>query len=157
MNWKRWRSGSMKRMISLMAWWQKLKNVSMWNDTRRRRELSTYIRQDADASRLDNTQSKLQLLYSKQGRAQQFATQAARDKFLNDEIKSLRSHERSQQKREEDLRQDVDGAKTQLGEVVERSEEQSRTEGEQRDNLRSLGTEVSKLKAAVDGMQEQRK
>ena len=108
-------------------------------------------------TRLDTTQSNLQVLYSKQGRAQQFTTQVARDRYLNDEIKSLRGHETTQQKRVQDLGEDVAGAKVQLSEVVDRAEEQSRTEEERRENLRKMGQEISDLKHTVDGQQEQRK
>lgn len=97
------------------------------------------------------------MLYSKQGRAQQFTTQAARDRFLNAEIKSLRAHGRIQQTRVVDLRSDVEGARNQLTEVVERAQVHSRTEVERRENLRRMGQEVSDLKATVDRMQEQRK
>ena len=107
--------------------------------------------------RLSTTQSKLNVLYSKQGRSQQFATQAARDRYLNDEIKALRAHEKAQLKRVEGWRNDVEGAKTQLVGVVARSEEHKQNEEERRENLRRMGQEVSELKAAVDGMQEQRK
>jgi structural maintenance of chromosome 3 (chondroitin sulfate proteoglycan 6) len=107
--------------------------------------------------RLDTTQSKLQVLYAKQGRAQQFSTQAARDKYLNDEIKALKVHEKTQQKRVEDLKKDVEGAKTQLAEVAARSAAHTKSEEERRETVRKMGEEVSELKATVDGMQEQRK
>ncbi len=55
------------------------------------------------------------------------------------------------------MQDDVEGAKNQLLEVVERADAQTRSEEERRDNLRRMGQEASELKAAVDGMQEQRK
>lgn len=97
------------------------------------------------------------MLYAKQGRSQQFATQAARDKFLKDEIRSLETFEKTQQKRVEDLRNDVEMAKEQLQDVVQRSEAQEKGEVEKRDNLRRMGEEVVDLKKKVDQMQEQRK
>lgn len=111
----------------------------------------------ADWHSLDTTQTKLQVLYAKQGRSQQFATQAARDKFLKDEIKSLETFEKTQRKHVEDLRNDVEMAKKQLQDVVQRSEAQEKGEVEKRDNLRRMGEEVVELKKKVDQMQEQRK
>lgn len=99
----------------------------------------------------------MQVLYAKQGRSRQFTTQAARDKYLHDEIKSLKGYEKTQQKRVEDLQKDVEGAKTQLEEVLIRSKQQASEDGERRENLRAMGEEVTKLKAEVDAMQEQRK
>lgn len=97
------------------------------------------------------------MLYAKQGRSRQFSTQAARDKYLNDEIKSLKGYEKTQQKRVEDLQKDVEGAKSQLEEVMTRSRQQAREDTDRRENLRSMGEEVTKFKAEVDAMQEQRK
>lgn len=107
--------------------------------------------------RLESTQSRLSVLYAKQGRAQQFTTQAARDKYLNDEIKSLQAYEKTQQKRIDDLSKDVDGATEHLAEVMIRSEEQSQNQDEQRSRLRKMGEEVTELRTKVDGMQEERK
>ncbi|WVQ96685.1 hypothetical protein IAU59_003791 [Kwoniella sp. CBS 9459] len=106
---------------------------------------------------LEATQSKLAVLFAKQGRAQQFTTQAARDKYLRDEIKSLQAYEKDQQKRVDSLQKDVENAKDQLTEVVARSEEQARSEGERRDNLRKMAEEITTLRTNLDGMQEQRK
>lgn len=107
--------------------------------------------------RLDATRSSLNVLLDKQGRAQQFRTQAERDAYLTSEVKSLKSYEKTQQKRIDDLRNEVDGAKTQLAEIVARSAEYLRNEEERREKLKHLSEEVSELKSNVDGMQEQRK
>ncbi|KAK4689553.1 structural maintenance of chromosome 3 (chondroitin sulfate proteoglycan 6), partial [Tremellales sp. Uapishka_1] len=121
-------------------------------------ELEAWVAEEKEAREtLDSTQSKLQVLYAKQGRAQQFTTQAARDSYLNEEIKSLKAYEKAQQKRVDDLNKDVEGAKGQLAEVMAKSQELRRDEEERRDNLRKMGEEVSELKVQVDGMQEQRK
>lgn len=57
----------------------------------------------------------------------------------------------------EDLRKDVEGAKTQLAEVVGRSEEHTQNEEARREEMQRMGEEVSALKKKVDDMQEQRK
>jgi structural maintenance of chromosome 3 (chondroitin sulfate proteoglycan 6) len=108
-------------------------------------------------SSLDDTSSKLAVLYAKQGRAQQFTTQAARDKYLNDEIKSLRAYEKTQQKRVDDLSKDVEGAKAQLEEVIERARDQAQTEEDRRNSLKTMGEEITELKKEVDEMHEKRK
>jgi structural maintenance of chromosome 3 (chondroitin sulfate proteoglycan 6) len=97
------------------------------------------------------------VLYDKQGRVQRFTTQAQRDKWLNDDIKSLNAYEKAQSKRVEDLKKDLEGANKQLAEVMERSDEHVRNEEERRDNLRKMSEEVTELKKRVDDMQEQRK
>ena len=97
------------------------------------------------------------MLYAKQGRVQQFTTKAARDKFLNDEIKSLKAYERAQQKRVEDLKKDVEGATAQLEEVVARAGEEAKGEEDRRAGLKKMSEDVSRLKGSLDQMQEQRK
>lgn len=99
----------------------------------------------------------MNVLYDKQGRSQQFRTQAERDTFLNAEIKSLKVYEKTQQKRIDDLKKDVDGAKESLADVIAKSEELQRGEDERRDMLRKMSEEVTQMKATVDGMQEKRK
>ena len=56
-----------------------------------------------------------------------------------------------------DLEKDVAGAKDGLQEVLARGEEQQKTDGDNRDNLRKMGEEATQLKAKLDDMQEQRK
>lgn len=107
--------------------------------------------------RLDDTTSKLKVLHAKQGRSRQFSTQAARDKFLNDEIKSLKGYEKTQQKLVENLTSDVEGAKIQLEELMATSRQQAKEDAERRENLKNMGEEMAKLKGEVDAMQEQRK
>ncbi|OCF72938.1 chromosome associated protein [Kwoniella mangroviensis CBS 8886] len=106
---------------------------------------------------LETTQSKLAVLFAKQGRAQQFNTKAARDRYLQGEIQSLRDYETDQQTRVDSLRTDVENAKDQLTEVMARSRERSRQEDERRDNLRRMAEEVTTLRGNLDGMQERRK
>ncbi|WVQ82965.1 hypothetical protein IAT38_005101 [Cryptococcus sp. DSM 104549] len=106
---------------------------------------------------LDSTQSKLSVLFAKQGRAQQFTTQAARDKYLSGEIKSLKAYEKDQQKRVDTLRNDVQSAKEQMEEVSSRAEEQAKGEEERREGLRKMGEDIMELRAGLEGMYEQRK
>jgi len=107
--------------------------------------------------RLETTQSKLSVLYAKQGRAQQFTTQASRDEYLRNEITSLRAYETTQQQRVDDLTTEVENAKQYLDEVLAKNEEQSQKSEARRDRLKSMSEEVTALKEKVDGMQEQRK
>jgi structural maintenance of chromosome 3 (chondroitin sulfate proteoglycan 6) len=107
--------------------------------------------------RLEETTSKLKVLHAKQGRSRQFTTQAARDKFLADEIKSLKGYEKTQQKLVESLTSDVEGAKTQLEELLASSRQQAKEDADRRENLKQMGEEMTRLKGEVDGMQEQKK
>ena len=97
------------------------------------------------------------MLYAKQGRAQQFTTQAARDQYLSDEIKQLKAYEKTQTRRISDLEGEVDGAKAQLSAAAERSAEQTQKDEERREKLRQMAEEVATHRAKVDSMQEQRK
>ncbi|WVQ73216.1 hypothetical protein IAR50_002782 [Cryptococcus sp. DSM 104548] len=106
---------------------------------------------------LEPTQSKLSVLFAKQGRAQQFSTQAARDKYLKEEIKSLKAHEKDQSERVETLGKEVFNGKQHLSEIASRSEEQVKGEDERREELRRMGEKMTGLKGNLDGMQEQRK
>nr|XP_018262378.1 chromosome associated protein [Kwoniella dejecticola CBS 10117]OBR84536.1 chromosome associated protein [Kwoniella dejecticola CBS 10117] len=106
---------------------------------------------------LEITQSKLAVLFAKQGRAQQFTTKAARDAYLRGEIKSLKDYERNQQDRIDSLRENVESAKEQLTDAVARSAQRSREEDDRRGNLKRMAQEVSTLKGNLDEMQERRK
>ncbi|EIW66746.1 hypothetical protein TREMEDRAFT_70024 [Tremella mesenterica DSM 1558] len=121
-------------------------------------ELEDRVAEEREAKEaLDITQSKLKVLYEKQGRSRQFTSQAERDKYLKDEIKALKTYEKAQQQRIDDLNRDVEGAKSQLEEIVTRSREQTQGEEARRESLRQMGEEVSQLKKKVDAMQEERK
>jgi structural maintenance of chromosome 3 (chondroitin sulfate proteoglycan 6) len=129
-----------------------------WNEKRKRREcLLRVCNHHFDSPSLDITQSKLQVLYAKQGRAQQFTTQAARDRYLNDEIKSLKAYEKAQQTRVDDLKKDVEGAKAHLADAMARSEEGRKGDDERRERLKTMGEEIARLRSQIEGLQEQRK
>lgn len=106
---------------------------------------------------LDNTQSRLQVLYAKQGRSKTFKSKADRDKFLNDEIKSLKVHEKAQEARVDQLNTDVGAGKRHLGEVTARAASAAEDEEERRENLRKMGEEVAGLKKQSEELQEERK
>lgn len=123
----------------------------------RRCAIATFEVIIANLDSLEETTSKLKVLHAKQGRSRQFATQAARDKFLADEIKSLKGYEKTQLKLVESLTSDVEGAKTQLEQLLASSRQQAKEDADRRENLKNMGEEMMKLKAEVDGMQEQKK
>ncbi|WRT67771.1 uncharacterized protein IL334_004744 [Kwoniella shivajii] len=106
---------------------------------------------------LEITQSKLAVLFAKQGRAQQFTTKAARDKYLNGEIKALKDYEKDQQKRVNSLQTDLNSARDQLAQVVTQTKERGQEETERREKLRTMAESVTALKGNLDGMQERRK
>ncbi len=97
------------------------------------------------------------MLYAKQGRTRQFRSQAERDAYLNNEIKSLESYEKQQKKTIGDRERDVQGAKTHLEEVTKRSAEQQDGEEGQRETLKRMSEEQAKLKIDLDNMKEKRK
>lgn len=107
--------------------------------------------------RLEPTQSKLSVLFAKQGRAQQFATQAARDEYLRDEIESLQEHEKNQTERVEILQKEVAGAKEQLAELSSKSDQQAQSENDRRENLKEMNEEVAQLQKNIASMHEQKK
>jgi structural maintenance of chromosome 3 (chondroitin sulfate proteoglycan 6) len=107
--------------------------------------------------RLDETQIKLNALYAKQGRSRQFNNQAARDKYLSDEIKALRAFEKSQEKQLQALEKEVENARNQLEEAVARSQEHAQAEEERRASIKKLAEDSARLKKEQDEMQEERK
>lgn len=107
--------------------------------------------------RLEPTQSKLSVLFAKQGRAQQFATQATRDEYLRDEIESLQEHEKNQTERVEILQKEVAGAKEQLAELSSKSDQQAQSENDRRENLKKMNEEVARLQKNIASMHEQKK
>ncbi|KIR29832.1 chromosome associated protein [Cryptococcus deuterogattii 99/473] len=106
---------------------------------------------------LEPTQSKLSVLFAKQGRAQQFATQAARDEYLRDEIESLQEHEKNQTERVEILQKEVAGAKEHLAELSSKSDQQAQSENDRRENLKKMNEEVAQLQKSIASMHEQKK
>ena len=99
----------------------------------------------------------MNILYAKQGRTQAFKTKAERDKFLNDEIKSLKAHEKAQQAQVDRLGDEVAAAKKSLDEVVERGASAAKEEEERRESAWKTNEEVQNLKKAQEDLQEQRK
>lgn len=97
------------------------------------------------------------MLYAKQGRARQFRSKAERDAYLTNEIKSLDSYEKQQRKTTVDREKDVQGAKTHLEEVTARSAEHQDDEEGQRETLKKMSEEQTKLKIDLDSMKEKRK
>lgn len=97
------------------------------------------------------------MLYAKQGRSRQFRSQAERDTYLSNEIKSLQSFEQQQQKTIADRKKDVEGAKNHLDEVTARSSEGQQDEEGQRETLKKMSEEQTKLKIDLDSMKEKRK
>ena len=106
---------------------------------------------------LDATTSKLNVLYAKQGRSRQFPTQAARDAFLKDEIKSLEKHEKAQQKQIDSLTTDLDVARTQSSDADKQCQDLMANEDDRRENVRKMAEESSRLKRDIDEMQEHKK
>lgn len=96
-------------------------------------------------------------MFAKQGRAQQFATQAARDEYLRDEIKALEEHEKNQGLRVEILQKEVAGAKEQLAQLSAKSEQQAQGENDRRENLKKMNEEIAQLQTNIAGMHEQKK
>ncbi|BEJ13833.1 hypothetical protein CspHIS471_0310070 [Cutaneotrichosporon sp. HIS471] len=125
-------------------------------------ELNTALEQRTAEERqakdlLDTSQSRLQVLYAKQGRTRQFRSKADRDAYLTNEVRSLESYAKQQQKTIADREKDVQGAKTHLEEVSARSAEQQDGEEGQRETLKRMSEEQAKLKTDLDSMKEKRK
>jgi structural maintenance of chromosome 3 (chondroitin sulfate proteoglycan 6) len=114
-------------------------------------------RENVPDNSLDATQSRLAVLYAKQGRAKTFKSKAERDSYLTDEIKSLKAHERAQGARVDQLNADLGSAKRQLGEVTARAASEEEEEEDRREGLRKMADEVAALKKQMEEMQEERK
>lgn len=108
-------------------------------------------------STLSKSQTKLDLLYSKQGRTTQFRTQAERDKFLKSEISSLQSLLAQRQQRKQEVAVEIAAEQEKLNSMEERMEE-GRKEIEGRSEiLRRFSAEVEESEGKRNELVERRK
>jgi structural maintenance of chromosome 3 (chondroitin sulfate proteoglycan 6) len=106
---------------------------------------------------LDDGTARLQALYSKQGRITQFTTVAARDKFLNDEIKKIKALEQTQAKNAEELDGEVEGARRRLEDLANKSADVRQSLDDRKERLRELVDDLAKLKDEQLQLTERRK
>ncbi len=106
---------------------------------------------------LESAQARLALLYAKQGRAQQFSTQAERDAFLNKEIKSTKTAQAAQAQRIKDLAAQVRAAQKDLEESTQRRVSHEAELAEMRESVQAILGELDALKKEEEQKVEQRK
>jgi structural maintenance of chromosome 3 (chondroitin sulfate proteoglycan 6) len=107
--------------------------------------------------RIDNAQSRLEALYAKQGRSNQFATRDERDAHLQSEIESTIILEGEQHTRVQQLADQVTAAERESADATSRKDAvQAELEGNKRQVLEK-SQEKERIKAAVDEQTESRK
>jgi structural maintenance of chromosome 3 (chondroitin sulfate proteoglycan 6) len=125
-------------------------------------ELTADMEARAEAERdakkqLESTQSKLRVLYDKQGRARHFDSKAARDAYLMEEIKSIDANEKEQKTSVTSLDKDVGEAKARLDELTAKSAKEQEDENDSRARLEQMSNDLSTLRTDFDEMTKQKK
>ncbi|PVF93473.1 putative SMC3 [Serendipita vermifera] len=106
---------------------------------------------------LDQANARLQTLYAKQGRLNQFSTAAERDNYLRSEIKSLKEFQKKQSQALKDIEASSQSTVNQLSQTDARISELQVSLDSRHQQLRELETEISKLKDEKARMTELRK
>jgi structural maintenance of chromosome 3 (chondroitin sulfate proteoglycan 6) len=110
-----------------------------------------------EPDRIDTAQSRLEALYAKQGRSNQFATRDERDAHLQSEIESTVNLEGEQHTRMQELADQVTAAERELQDATTRKDAvQAELEGNKRQVLEK-SQEKERIKTAVDAQTENRK
>ncbi|KAG7561878.1 hypothetical protein FFLO_02695 [Filobasidium floriforme] len=106
---------------------------------------------------IDTAQGRLEALYGKQGRSNQFATQAERDAHLREEIETAQTSLADQQGRVEQIRGEVATAQDDLEDSQSRKTEVEASLEENKQGVLSKSEEKEAIKAQMDEQTERRK
>ncbi|KAG8980084.1 Structural maintenance of chromosomes protein 3, partial [Tulasnella sp. 427] len=107
--------------------------------------------------RLDEAQARLGALSAKQGRVTLYKTKADRDKYLKNEINSIDTYERSQQRTLDEARAELASAQNRLEELDQKAEEVGQSLEDRRERLRQMGEQAAQTKEEHSKLTEQRK
>jgi structural maintenance of chromosome 3 (chondroitin sulfate proteoglycan 6) len=107
--------------------------------------------------RIDTAQGRLEALYGKQGRSNQFATQAERDAHLREEIETAQTSLADQQGRVEQIRGEVATAQDDLEDSQSRKTEVEASLEENKQGVLGKSEEKEAIKAQMDEQTERRK
>ncbi|TFY79932.1 hypothetical protein EWM64_g4080, partial [Hericium alpestre] len=114
--------------------------------------------QESDRRRaLDQANGRLSALYAKQGRLNRFRTRAERDKFLQQEITSIQSHQRSQTTALDATRRELETARRSLTEVATRLDGVQDRAEDGRNKVKELSEQLAKLSDERARLVERRK
>lgn len=109
------------------------------------------------SDRIDTAQSRLEALYAKQGRSNQFATRDERDAYLRSEIQSAVDLEGEQYTRVQQLANQVAAAERESQDATTRKDAvQAELETNKR-QVMEKSQEKERIRAAVDAQTENRK
>lgn len=107
--------------------------------------------------RLDKAQSRLQVLYDKQGRTNKFKTKQERDTFLRNEVKTCTSAQEDQNGRITEITEQIDTAEEELADNQARREELEQKVETLRESVTTLAAKRDTLSTQLNGKHEQRK
>lgn len=107
--------------------------------------------------RLDEANAKLTTLYQKQGRLTRFRTKADRDDYLHSEIRTLQSHQTTQNQLLEDANEQLAHARSRLVDVQNRGEDIVSGMEERQNKMKELTASIAKLQDQKTTLQEEQK
>lgn len=129
---------------------QELENLGpQWDDVRAR---GSELKRS-----LDEKRGRLDGLYAKQGRSQQFRTKAERDAYLKSEIASLEKYQSLQNGALQQAKGDLKAANDRLQQVSDEREETLAKADQIRAQITELSDQIAKDKDTQEERKEQRK
>jgi structural maintenance of chromosome 3 (chondroitin sulfate proteoglycan 6) len=111
----------------------------------------------AEKRKLDESNARLEGLFSKRGRVTKFRTKTERDKFLNNEIQSISTYLQSQNSALQSTRAELDTVRRSEREIEEKIQQTQETIESGRSKVTELADEITKLKEEQGVLSEQRK
>jgi structural maintenance of chromosome 3 (chondroitin sulfate proteoglycan 6) len=107
--------------------------------------------------RIDTAQGRLEALYAKQGRSNQFATRDERDAHLRSEIESTETLEHEQHQRVEQMQEQVAAAVRELEDSTSRKQEVQAELDRNKQQVQEKSQEKDAMKVEMDEQTERRK
>ncbi|KAJ4482444.1 structural maintenance of chromosome protein 3 [Lentinula aciculospora] len=111
----------------------------------------------AEKRNFDDTNAQLQALYAKAGRATRFRTKAERDKFLEQEIESMKTHRRTQQENLQTSRAQIEQTKLSVAELDQQILDVQKKIDDGRQRVANLSEQNSLLREQHTKLIEERK
>ncbi|KZT33869.1 RecF/RecN/SMC protein [Sistotremastrum suecicum HHB10207 ss-3] len=107
--------------------------------------------------KLDEANAKLTTLYTKQGRLTRFRTKRDRDEFLQSEIRTLESHQATQNQLLEDANEQLAHARNRLVDVENRAESIISGMEDRQNKMKELTVDIGKLQDQKAALMEEQK
>ncbi|KAE9402346.1 RecF/RecN/SMC protein [Gymnopus androsaceus JB14] len=120
-------------------------------------ELAKRANETAEKRRLGEANARLQALYGKAGRVTRFRTKAERDKFLKQEIESMKTHRQTQQEALQFTHEQVEETKRTVAELTQQILDLQKKIDDGRHRVTELSEQSSALREQHSTLVEERK